>query len=94
MYFGPNQRLLFVIYLQGTGPGISVPFNVQHVAHIGADNVEALLQAAPPYYKLKESWSISTISESILPTTHTQEGVKYFVLFFFLNKPLLLLYYR
>ena len=28
------------------GPGIGVPFNVQHVAHIGADNVEALLLAA------------------------------------------------
>ncbi|PFX33475.1 synaptojanin-1-like [Stylophora pistillata] len=27
-------------------PGIGVPFNIQHVAHIGADNVEALLLAA------------------------------------------------
>ena len=36
-----------------------------------------------PYYKLKENWSISTISVSILPTTYKQEGVKYFVVFFF-----------
>ena len=56
MYFGPNQRLLFVIYLQGSGPGISVPFNVQHVAHIGADNVEALLQAAKDDPKLLPSF--------------------------------------
>ena len=34
----------------------------------------------------KESWSISTISESIFPTTYTQEGVKYFVLFFFVKQ--------
>lgn len=56
MYFGPNQGLLFVIYLQGAGPGISVPFNVQHVAHIGADNVEALLQAAKDDPKLLPSF--------------------------------------
>lgn len=56
MYFGPNQGLLFVIYLQGAGPGIGVPFNVQHVAHIGADNVEALLQAAKDDPKLLPSF--------------------------------------
>lgn len=45
-----------MIYLQGSGPGISVPFNVQHVAHIGADNVEALLQAAKDDPKLLPSF--------------------------------------
>jgi len=59
MYFGSNQRLLFVIYLQGSGPGIGVPFNVQHVAHIGADNVEALLQAAKDDPKLLPSFLLS-----------------------------------
>ena len=43
-------------YLQGAGPGIGVPFNVQHVAHIGADNVEALLLAAKDDPKLLPSF--------------------------------------
>ena len=38
------------------GPGIGVPFNVQHVAHIGADNVEALLLAAKDDPKLLPSF--------------------------------------
>ena len=38
------------------GPGIGVPFNVQHVAHIGADNVEALLMAAKDDPKLLPSF--------------------------------------
>lgn len=37
-------------------PGIGVPFNVQHVAHIGADNVEALLLAAKDDPKLLPSF--------------------------------------
>jgi len=42
------------MFLQG--PGIGVPFNVQHVAHIGADNVEALLLAAKDDPKLLPSF--------------------------------------
>lgn len=38
------------------GPGIGVPFNVQHVSHIGADNVEALLLAAKDDPKLLPSF--------------------------------------
>ena len=38
------------------GPGIGVPFNVHHVAHIGADNVEALLIAAKDDPKLLPSF--------------------------------------
>ncbi|KAJ7382702.1 Synaptojanin-1 [Desmophyllum pertusum] len=38
------------------GPGIGIPFNVQHVAHIGADNVEALLLAAKDDPKLLPSF--------------------------------------
>lgn len=37
-------------------PGIGVPFNVQHVAHIGTDNVEALLLAAKDDPKLLPSF--------------------------------------
>lgn len=51
--------------LQGSGPGIGVPFNVQHVAHIGADNVEALLLAAKDDPKLLPSF--------LLPEGVTQE---------------------
>lgn len=44
------------VYSQGAGAGIGVPFNVQHVAHIGADNVEALLLAAKEDPKLLPSF--------------------------------------
>lgn len=36
--------------------GIGTPFNVQHVAHIDADNVQALLQAAQDDPKLLPSF--------------------------------------
>lgn len=38
------------------GGGIGVPFNVQHVAHIDSDNVQALLQAAQDDPKLLPSF--------------------------------------
>ena len=64
MYVYCYQRFV-PIYFQGAGPGIGVPFNVQHVAHIGADNVEALLMAAKDDPKLLPSF--------LLPESATEE---------------------
>ena len=51
-----TENSIFTVYSQGAGAGIGVPFNVQHVAHIGVDNVEALLLAAKEDPKLLPSF--------------------------------------
>ena len=49
-----SSNSVVVTFLQSGG--IGAPFNVQHVAHIDADNVQALLQAAQDDPKLLPSF--------------------------------------